>query len=245
MFSLALLASPALTHAGGLTSEQIQAILSLLSSFGADSTIVTNVKAALTGGTPAPSPSFPGEDQSGINRFRVCNVLQRNLSQGTQGDDVRSLQEFLSEEGHFSTSSATGYFGPMTAQAVAKWQVAQGVQGVGSVGPMTRERIKVRCGCVPRPACLNDATPSCEMFPPEPAGGWCPMKKPAVCPEIYMPVCGQPKYSCPAGTNACPMIARAPKTYSNSCELGVDGATFLHSGECANDLSVASSTAQN
>jgi hypothetical protein len=55
------------------------------------------------------------------------------------------LQEFLSGEGYLS-ANATGYFGPMTGQAVSKWQAAQGVQSVGSVGPMSRERIKMWCG---------------------------------------------------------------------------------------------------
>lgn len=276
-FSLALLASPAFTQAAGLTSAQINAIISLLQSFGADSVVVARVNSALTGDAsvavvlPPPvsastSPSVVTGGQSGgsggakpgigvAGKHRVCGILQKNLSQGMRGDEVRSLQEFLGEEGQLSTDAATGYFGPMTARAVAKWQVAQGVQGVGSVGPMTRERIKVWCGkvpppgvtkCIPRPACL-DATPRC--LPPEPAGGWCPAppplsKKPAVCPEIYMPVCGQWQPSCPAGVN-CPASMPAPKTYPSRCVLDAAGATFLYSGQCANDLSAASSTVSN
>lgn len=90
--------------------------------------------------------SPPSEQEQPMpSKYRICNILNRNLSQGVQGDDVASLQEFLSGEGYLS-ANATGYFGPMTGQAVAKWQAAQGVQSVGSVGPMTRERIKVWCG---------------------------------------------------------------------------------------------------
>ncbi len=76
---------------------------------------------------------------------RICGILNRNLAPGANGDDVRGLQEFLSGEG-FLSAQATGYFGPMTAQAVAKWQTKEGVQSIGSVGPLTRERLKVRCG---------------------------------------------------------------------------------------------------
>ncbi len=76
---------------------------------------------------------------------RICSILARNLSHGAQGDDVRGLQEFLSSEGYLSTN-ATGYFGSLTAQAVAKWQESQGVSSVGILGPMSRERIKGWCG---------------------------------------------------------------------------------------------------
>ena len=78
-------------------------------------------------------------------KYRICSLLARNLAQGTQGDDVRGLQEFLNGEGYLS-ANATGYFGPATAQAVAKWQSSQGVSSVGSFGPLSRERIKLWCG---------------------------------------------------------------------------------------------------
>lgn len=59
VLSLSLLASPAFTHAAGLTNPQIQAILSVLQSFGADATTIANVKAALTGSTqPLPTVSL-------------------------------------------------------------------------------------------------------------------------------------------------------------------------------------------
>jgi hypothetical protein len=74
----------------------------------------------------------------------VCNALYRNLSQGTRGSDVQSLQEFLRTQGHFS-AEATGYYGPITAQAVARWQASQGISSVGAVGPLTRERIRAWC----------------------------------------------------------------------------------------------------
>ncbi len=83
---------------------------------------------------PAASPSS-----------RICAVINRNLSRGQSGDDVRGLQEFLSTQG-FLNASATGYFGPATAAALAKWQSTNGISALGSFGPLTRERIKVWCG---------------------------------------------------------------------------------------------------
>ena len=78
-------------------------------------------------------------------KHRICAALNRNLGQGAEGDDVRSLQEFLYENKTLSVAP-TGYFGSMTAQAVAKWQANEGVSAVGTFGPMSRERIKIWCG---------------------------------------------------------------------------------------------------
>lgn len=88
-------------------------------------------------GVVDPSESSPNH--------RICSALYRNLSRGAQGDDVASLQEFLRDKGYLS-ANATGYFGPLTAQAVAKWQVTENISAVGSFGPLSRERIKVWCG---------------------------------------------------------------------------------------------------
>ncbi len=86
-----------------------------------------------------------GVDAYTLGTPRVCGLLNRNLVRGAQGDDVRGLQEFLTQEGVLS-ASATGYFGPATADALARWQAREGVQSVGSVGPLTRDLIKRRCG---------------------------------------------------------------------------------------------------
>ena len=52
-------------------------------------------------------------------------------------------------------------------------------------------------------------------------------ESPTVCTMQYQPVCGAKEVQC----------VRAPcypqyQTYGNSCMMGVDGATFLHEGEC-------------
>ncbi len=126
--------------ASALTVEDIQAqIKSLLAR-------VANLQLQLRTTVPAQTPPVdPTTTSVSPAKHRICSILARNLSQGTRGDDVRGLQEFLSAEGHLS-ANATGYFGPATAQAVAKWQTSEGVSSVGSVGPMSRERIKIWCG---------------------------------------------------------------------------------------------------
>ncbi|MBI2610691.1 peptidoglycan-binding protein [Candidatus Kaiserbacteria bacterium] len=108
---------------------QIQSLLSRIVSLSGGASVQTD-------GSVVASP---------VAQHRVCTVLYRNLSQGARGDDVLVLQEFLRAQGYFY-ANATGYFGPLTAQAVARWQASQGIAAVGAVGPLTRERIRLWCG---------------------------------------------------------------------------------------------------
>lgn len=90
-------------------------------------------------------PSIP---PAPFSTHPVCSALTRSLSQGMRGADVESLQEFLRTEGHFS-EKATGYYGPLTAQAVAKWQTAQNITSLGIFGPRSRARIIEWCATSP------------------------------------------------------------------------------------------------
>src|SRR3989344_645786 len=110
---------------------------------------IADLRLQLNTAVKVEAPPIDQTVMSTPNKHRICSILNRNLSQGTQGDDVIGLQEFLSAEGYLS-ANATGYFGPMTAQAVAKWQTQEGVAAVGSFGPMSRERVKVWCGTADR-----------------------------------------------------------------------------------------------
>jgi len=76
---------------------------------------------------------------------RICAVINRALAQGAQGDDVRALQEFLQSEGMFA-GVATGYFGPLTAGALANWQGNNGLERAGIFGPKSMAALRVRCG---------------------------------------------------------------------------------------------------
>ncbi len=87
--------------------------------------------------SPVASPVFA--------QYRACTVLDRNLSLGQRGDDVRALQEYLIGEGILK-ATATGFFGSMTRSAVTQWQMGNGVRAAGSFGPLSRERIKSLCG---------------------------------------------------------------------------------------------------
>ncbi len=121
-----------------LTVDEIQVQIKALLARVAELTKQLNILQGQSTAPPAVS------DQMSV-KHRICAVLNRNLVRGASGDDVKGLQEFLRDEGYFS-ENATGYFGLATAQAVANWQASQGVQAVGTFGPMSRERIRIWCG---------------------------------------------------------------------------------------------------
>jgi len=108
---------------GALTQDQVNSIIMLLQSFGADATTIANVQASLTGGTPVPAPSPAGK----------CSFT-RDLTTGVTGDDVKCLQQYLNSAGNKVASSGAGspgsettYFGSLTKAAVGAWQAANGV----------------------------------------------------------------------------------------------------------------------
>jgi hypothetical protein len=80
---------------------------------------------------------------------QACISLTRNLKQGDQGDDVKSLQQMLQQDSSSGfTGSATGFFGPLTAKAMMHFQMNNGIASStdGSVGPLTRGFFDRHCG---------------------------------------------------------------------------------------------------
>ena len=123
-----------------LTEAQITSILSLLDSFGVDTTTRANVETSLRGGTPS-APSGVPAACAGITSFMV------NLTVGSTGADVKCLQVLLNTSadtqvaatGVGSAGNETTYFGPMTKAAVIKYQTKNAISpAVGYVGPLTR-----------------------------------------------------------------------------------------------------------
>ncbi|MBI2640586.1 MAG: hypothetical protein HYW91_01710 [Candidatus Sungbacteria bacterium] len=154
-----------------LTDSQIQSILSLLQSFGADSTTVANVEASLRGTTPAPAPSG------------ACSFT-RNLFQGVSGADVKCLQQYLNSTAYKVASSGVGSpgnettsYGPLTLSAVAKWQAGNGVSpAVGYFGAISRAKYSQLVGGAPGPSPSPGVSPapagglSVSVAPDNPAG---------------------------------------------------------------------------
>jgi peptidoglycan hydrolase-like protein with peptidoglycan-binding domain len=66
----------------------------------------------------------------------------RNLTIGSAGSDVASLQAFLIEDNFLQISGPTGIFGSLTASAVAKWQASIDLPSTGYFGAMSRASIE-------------------------------------------------------------------------------------------------------
>lgn len=137
----------------------------------------------------------------------ACPHITATLSLGahdvtTQGA-VSQLQQYLVQAGVYPEGQITGYYGALTARAVARLQAQYGLDPVGVFGPQTRALVSRICG--------NPGPVACTME--------------------YNPVCGQPPYTCPVGA-FCATVMPAPKTYGNMCMLKADNATLLYTGEC-------------
>jgi len=88
---------------------------------------------------PAPAPSVnTGGQVLGASTINVS----ANLSVGSRGADVTALQTMLIASGDLKIGAPTGYFGPMTQAALAKWQATHGVAPAsGFFGPLTQAAI--------------------------------------------------------------------------------------------------------
>ena len=103
---------------------------------------------------PIFSPEEPLPSSSPTLRAAACpNIIARALYLGLRGPDVSELQQFLRERGYFTYPTNTGYFGPLTEQAVQEFQKSQEIvssgdpetTGFGVVGRLTRSTIARRC----------------------------------------------------------------------------------------------------
>jgi hypothetical protein len=78
----------------------------------------------------------------------ACGFM-RDLRQGDKGDDVKQLQQSLSNDPSILPPSlATGFFGRRTAEALMKFQSKFGISSstTGFFGPKTRGFMKEHCG---------------------------------------------------------------------------------------------------
>ncbi len=132
------------TQASALTADEVQAQIRMLMNQVTELTARIAVLRAQVNSTNS-SGSVSSMPAQPVFEHRICGIMNRNLSSGSRGDDVRGLQEFLVEQKLLATAP-TGYYGSLTADAVRAWQVREGVSPAGSIGPVSRERIHTLCG---------------------------------------------------------------------------------------------------
>ncbi|MEK7567834.1 MAG: peptidoglycan-binding domain-containing protein [Patescibacteria group bacterium] len=156
--SLSMVFAFANPASAALSTSQVDSIISLLQSFGADSATVANVRTSLTGGTP-----------SGGGGSTVTGSLTKDLQMGMTDSEVRTLQMILnksadtmvSSSGAGAPGSETTYFGAKTKAAVMKFQAKNGISPVaGYVGPKTRAVLNTMTGGVVTPGTPGTPTPS-------------------------------------------------------------------------------------
>jgi peptidoglycan hydrolase-like protein with peptidoglycan-binding domain len=70
-----------------------------------------------------------------------CVVLTKALSKGQENSEVLTLQQFLVDGGYMA-AKPDGYFRASTVTALKKFQIANGLSPVGSVGVATRGKVK-------------------------------------------------------------------------------------------------------
>ena len=107
-----------------------------------------------------------------VQSLKIELKFNRVLIQGTTGDDVKQLQEFLKTfTGSYPDGLITGYYGPRTVVAVKKFQAQNGIESVGIVGPKTQEKINVLAAAIPAtpaissPGSGTQATPAISATP--------------------------------------------------------------------------------
>lgn len=129
-------------RAASLTQDQLSNVQALLQSYGVDDSKIKAVSAVLS-------------DQGlhiGQGSTTPCAVPARALSRGMQNEDVKALQQRLSDDGYISEDNVSGFFGSTTQAALMRWQADQGIvatgtpdtTGWGSVGKRTLEALS-RC----------------------------------------------------------------------------------------------------
>jgi|SRR3989344_3772146 len=141
-------------QAAGLTETQIQAVVNLVASFGADAATVKNVEASLRGQSTTPTTGTSA-------CLDLKHALVIGSTDATTNGEVSKLQRFLgaykehelyttapdNQSGASATDlqPVTGYYGSKTAASVMQWQKAHGMDFVttkSGVGPMTRAKMK-------------------------------------------------------------------------------------------------------
>ena len=80
------------------------------------------------------------KQDSQIQELRAELKLTKKMRVGDKGDEVKLLQQTLATDPTiFPEGQVTGFFGPMTAKALKRFQEKAGLEGVGEVGPKTME----------------------------------------------------------------------------------------------------------
>ncbi len=116
-----------------LIASLLAQIASLQAQINGQTTPVNNNN---TGGTTTQAGDYLYRPNKNVDY-----TFTKNLTIGARGEEVRKLQEALNQPAQY----ITGYFGPITKQAVRNFQIQTGITPTsGYFGPLTRAKINER-----------------------------------------------------------------------------------------------------
>ncbi len=76
-------------------------------------------------------------------RGEVADILKSDYAEGAQSDDIKKVQELLATDPTlYPGGRVTGYFGPMTREAIERFQERNGLEVTGRLDEPTRELMK-------------------------------------------------------------------------------------------------------
>ena len=134
----------ATTNSSSLSETQIQAILTLIQSFGADQATLAKATIALRGTETASPSSSTTTSQPSTSGYSFTS----NLYYGLENEQVKKLQETLAQDPSLYPEGLTsGYYGSLTTKAIQRFQCkhnivcsgSAGGTGYGVFGPKTRK----------------------------------------------------------------------------------------------------------
>jgi peptidoglycan hydrolase-like protein with peptidoglycan-binding domain len=102
---------------------------------------ITTAQVATQNPVVEASSTTKSSEPKGTGMNSSCIVLTKELSKGAQGDEVRYLQQFLSDKGYLN-GKPNGTFGDGTFTSLKKFQFDNGISMTGSLSQATREAIK-------------------------------------------------------------------------------------------------------
>ncbi len=136
----------------GMTAEELRAEIARLTR------VAESIRAQLLKYGDDPSTVVPGESDTPITMpgayiGKACLQTNLQMERGQRGGSVKTLQQFLAQQGVYPPNLITGYFGRITEQAVQRWQAKNGIidygtpqtTGYGRVGPSTLRAMQAGC----------------------------------------------------------------------------------------------------
>jgi len=83
------------------------------------------------------------QQQLDKTRAEVRSLIRENLAEGMEGDDVRAIQELLATDvGLYPSGLTTGFFGPLTRQALERFQTRYELVVTGRLDEPTRAALE-------------------------------------------------------------------------------------------------------